>query len=68
MRQTVEQHIETIKSEIETITAELSTTKDPLLAHQLSADIRAMRLALAHYELALQLEKEVIAERLKRSA
>jgi hypothetical protein len=68
MQQTVEQHIDTIRAQIETITAELSATTDPLLTHHLSADIRAMRLALAHYELALQLEKEVIHERMKRSA
>lgn len=68
MHETVEHHIVGIRALIDTISTELATTSDPLLSHHLSADVRALKLALAHYELALQLEKEVVQERLKRSA
>jgi hypothetical protein len=68
MEKTIKEHVAYIRREIESIAGEIKVTKDPLVAHHLSADIRALKLALVHYDLALQIEQEVADERAKRSA
>ncbi len=66
MNRSIREHVELIKSTIERLEAELPTLKDPAETLKTEGDLRSLRLALMHYELALQIEHEVIESRSAR--
>ena len=68
MQRTVGDHIAWIKEQIEDLTTEQSASRDPLKLHHIEMDMRSLKLALAHYELALKLEQEVADSRTKQRA
>ena len=59
MDQPVKIHIESIQRQIEELTAELPGQSDPVARQETESHIRSLRLALAHFQLALQIEEEV---------
>ena len=66
MNKPIGEHVALIKSAIARFEAELPTLKDPIEVLKTETDLRSLRLALMHYELALQIEKEVIESRKER--
>jgi hypothetical protein len=67
MDKSIRDHVERIRSFIEQLESDLPQTKsDPMEALKTEADLRSLRLALMHYELALEIEKEVIEGRTSR--
>lgn len=63
--QPVKIHIERIQRQIGELTAELPAESDPIARQEAESLIRSLRLALAHFELALQIEQEVQRARSK---
>lgn len=57
--------IERIQRQIEELTAELPEQSDPVARQEAETHIRSLRLALAHFQLALQIEEEVRLARTK---
>jgi hypothetical protein len=68
MNKPVREHIEIIKTAITRLEGEMEILKDPVELMKTEADLRSLRLALMHYELALQIEHEVIENRSARGA
>ena len=66
MERPVSEHIRRIREFVEKLSNDLKTTTDKLDAHRIQTDIRSLNLALAHYELALKLEDEVLNDRARR--
>lgn len=66
MERPVSEHIQRIREFVEKLSNELKTTNDKLETHRIENDIRSLNLALAHYELALKLEDEVLNDRAGR--
>ena len=64
----VKAHIAAIQKDIEALSDQLMKTDDQLAANELDAQIRSLRLALAHYELALKIEAEVLASKARTAA
>jgi len=64
--QPVQIHIERIQRQIDELTAELSGQSDLVSRQEIESCIRSLRLALAHFQLALQIEEEVQLARSKR--
>ena len=65
MDQPVKIHIERIQRQIEELTAELPEESDLVARQEAESYIRSLRLALAHFQLALQIEEEVQRARSK---
>ena len=63
MDQPVKAHIERIQRHIDELTAGLSDKSDPLARRETESHIRSLRLALAHFQLALQIEEEILIAR-----
>ena len=63
MDQPVKSHIVRIQREIDALTTKLMNAKDRATANEAEANIRSLRLALTHYELALKIENEVLDQR-----
>ncbi len=59
MDQPVKIHIERIQRQIEQLAAELPEKSDLIARQEAESHIRSLRLALAHFQLALQIEEEV---------
>ena len=68
MKRTVEEHVEYLHRRIVELEEKHSKETDPLLINHLEMDIRSLRLAVAHFELALKLEQEVAAHQRDRKA
>jgi hypothetical protein len=67
MDKSIRDHVERIRSFIQQLESDLPQTQsDPMEALKTEADLRSLRLALMHYELALEIEKEVIEGRTSR--
>jgi hypothetical protein len=66
MNKPVREHIDLIKTTIERLEGEMEKLKDPDELLKTEADLRSLRMALMHYELALQIEHEVIENRSQR--
>jgi hypothetical protein len=62
----VNAHIQRIKDLIQQLEEDLPILKDPMESLKTETDLRSLRLALMHYELALQIEREVIDARSSR--
>lgn len=63
----IRDHIQRIKDTIEQLERELPVLKtNPMEALKSETDLRSLRLALMHYELALEIEREVIGSRTTR--
>jgi hypothetical protein len=56
---TIRAHITQIQEQIDALTAGLKDAKDPLATMEAESHIRSLNLALAHYQLALQIEEDV---------
>jgi hypothetical protein len=56
---TIKAHITQIEEQIEALTAGLNNAKDPLATMEAESHIRSLKLALVHFQLALQIEEEV---------
>jgi hypothetical protein len=57
--QPVKTHIERIQRQIDELTTRLSNESDVVVRQETESHIRSLRLALAHFQLALQIEQEV---------
>lgn len=68
MKRTIEQHVEDLQRRIAELEGKRGKETDPLLINHLEMDIRSLRLAQAHFELALKLEQEVAAHQRDRKA
>jgi hypothetical protein len=66
MNRSIREHVALIASAIDKLEAELPTLKDPAETLKTEGDLRSLRLALMHYELALEIEREVIESRSAR--
>ena len=66
MNRPIGEHVALIKSTITRLERELPTLKDPIETLKTETDLRSLRLALMHYELALEIEREVIDSRKER--
>lgn len=66
MNRPVREHVARIKEMIEVLQSELPNLKDINEKLKTETDIRSLRLALMHYELALEIEHEVIEGRSAR--
>jgi hypothetical protein len=66
MNRSVREHVTRIKDTINRLEGDLKRLKDPSENLQTETDLRSLRLALMHYELALQIEHEVIEGRSAR--
>ena len=65
MDQPVKIHIERIQRQIEELTAEIPKQSDLVARQEAESQIRSLRLALAHFQLALQIEEEIQRARTK---
>ncbi|HKR30761.1 MAG TPA: hypothetical protein VJT08_09795 [Terriglobales bacterium] len=65
MDQPVKIHIERIQRQIEELTAEIPNQSDLVARQEAESQIRSLRLALAHFQLALQIEEEIQRARTK---
>ena len=68
MHRSIKEHIERIKDTISQLESDQPLLKDPMESLKTETDLRSLRLALMHYELALQIEHEVIEGRSARGA
>lgn len=66
MNRSIREHVAVIAAAIDKLEAELPTLKDPAETMKTEGDLRSLRLALMHYELALEIEREVIESRSAR--
>lgn len=66
MNRSIREHVALIAAAIDKLEAELPTLKDPMETMKTEGDLRSLRLALMHYELALEIEREVIESRSAR--
>ena len=66
MNKPVREHVELIKTTITRLEGEMERLKDTIELMKTEGDLRSLRLALMHYELALQIEHEVIEGRSAR--
>jgi hypothetical protein len=57
--QPVKTHIERIQRQIDELTTRLSNESDVVVRQETESHIRSLRLALAHFQLALEIEQEV---------
>jgi hypothetical protein len=60
MDRTVRDHIARLAEEIASLEKRAQSADDELARREIEADIRDLRLAAAHYELALKLEGEIL--------
>lgn len=56
----VRTHIDRIKQEIRALHIKLMNSRSRIEANEAESEIRSLKLALARYELALQIENEVL--------
>jgi hypothetical protein len=68
MNRSIREHVALIASTIDKLEAELPTLKDTMEKMKSEGDLRSLRLALMHYQLALEIEHEVIETRSARGA
>jgi hypothetical protein len=68
MNRSIREHVALIASTIDKLEAELPTLKDTMEKMKSEGDLRSLRLALMHYQLALEIEHEVIETRSARAA
>jgi hypothetical protein len=66
VKRTVEQHIEHITTVIDELETELSTLLSQYERLTLEADIKQLRLALQHLDIALEIERNVVEHRKSR--
>ena len=66
MNKPVREHLELIKTTIQQLEEDQRRMKDPMEMLKTETDLRSLRLALMHYELALEIEHEVIEGRSAR--
>ena len=60
---TVRQHIERLQSQLTALNSEFMDETDPAKRNQLESEIRAIELALSHFESALELENKILPQR-----
>ena len=68
METSVEGHIQRIKDLIQKFEARKEASRDELTRHALNAMVQKGKMAVAHYELAQQLEKELSVEDAKAAS
>jgi hypothetical protein len=68
MDRPIRDHIERIRAFIEQLESDMTAIRDEYELLKSETDLRSLRLALMHYELALEIEREVIESRAKRDA
>jgi hypothetical protein len=56
---TVRQHIENLQSRLSALNAEFMDETDPAKRNRLESEIRAVELALSHFQAALEAEKKL---------
>jgi hypothetical protein len=61
----VKTHIARIQRQIDELAAELPNESDAVVRQETESHIRSLRLALAHFQLALQIEQEIQLARRK---
>jgi hypothetical protein len=66
MNKPVREHLDLIKTTIQQLEEDQRRMKDPMEMLKTETDLRSLRLALMHYELALEIEHEVIEGRSAR--
>ncbi len=64
----IKDHIQRIKDTIALLEEDLKRHQDPMEKLKTETDLRSLRLAIMHYELALEIEREVIEGRSARGA
>ncbi len=68
MKHSVKEHLDRINGWIGQLEAELANSADELSRMNTASELRSLRLAAMHYELALEIEDEVANGRRSRSA
>jgi hypothetical protein len=68
METSVQGHIQRIKDLIQKFEARKAASRDELTKHALNAMVQKGKMAIAHYELAQQLEKELSVEDAKAAS
>ena len=59
MKQTVGEHLDWLRGRLETLNRQLIESAGQEQANRCQAEIRAIELAIAHYEAALKIEKRI---------
>lgn len=59
---TVREHIERLQSQLSTLNTEFMDETDPEKRNHLESEIRAVELALSHFEAALELERKLSSQ------
>ncbi len=66
MQQTVRTHIKSLETLLQDLDRRLAEEKDPLARRDVEAEIQSVRMALTHYQLALDIEDKLAASRKPR--
>ncbi len=66
MNKPIKEHIQRIKDTIDLLEQDLARNLDEIEKLKTETDLRSLRLAIMHYELALEIEREVIEGRTSR--
>ena len=59
MKRTLQEHLDTLRSRLEVLNTDFMSAADRPEANTIEAEIRTARMAIAHYEAALELEKSL---------
>ncbi len=61
MKRTLKEHLDWLNGRLETLSSQLMECPSREQANHLQSEIRAIELAIAHYEAALKIEKRIIS-------
>ena len=63
MQRTVQERLDSLKAKLEALNRKLMESLSQAQANRCQTEIRAIELAIAHYEAALKVEKRILTER-----
>jgi hypothetical protein len=68
MNRTLQDHLETLRTRLNVLNVEFMAAKDLHGANLIEAEIRTVRMAIAHFEAAIELEKILAIQAAKEAA
>ena len=57
MKRTLQEHLDTLRNRLDVLNTDFMASTDKTEANAIESEIRTVRLAIAHYEAALEIEK-----------
>ena len=64
MERTLKEHLDWLQARLKTVNEQLMDCDSRTQANRLQVEIRAIELAIAHYQAALEIENRIISDRL----